>query len=81
MNTCIITGLKTNNKWKGQFIHRSVVDSAVRDYGCSTRDALIHIQETVRKNHKENMSGDEYMNMLEGVLGLREISVDNKETE
>ena len=50
MNTCIITGLKTNNKWKGQFIHRSVVDSAVRAYGCSTRDALIHSQETIRKN-------------------------------
>lgn len=72
MNTCIITGLETNNKWKGQFIHRSAIDSAVRDYECSTRKALVAIQKEVGKKTVEGMTGNEYMDMLEKVLGLKD---------
>ena len=49
---CQVTLLQTNNKWRGNPIHKAALAKAKtvkEEIGCTTREALVRIKEALQK--------------------------------
>ena len=71
---CVATLLATNSKWKGKPVHRVAIAKSKRikdERGCSMREALILLKETLQKRVAKSdleMTPENYGKILKETL-------------
>lgn len=70
MSFCKITSLKTDNKWKGNFIHPLVISAARRNMvGTMTlRDSIRGLRKRFHMGSQDIKNEDEYMQYVKDFL-------------
>ena len=80
MDFCRVTELLTDNKWKGQFVHKYVIRKAkdmmknsliINNRGITMRQAIISIQNSITKRTDEKHTVQERVDMLNEILKIR----------
>lgn len=71
MNRCVITGLPTHNKWKGNFVHKVVVKCAINCGHLTSRAFLIKASKELPLKLRHLKTDEEILGTIESYLNVK----------